>query len=334
MTGFWNPALAWIWRTLSALGAALISALPKKLQPFLPLVDDAQTIRVNHHNDLTSIETEPDAHLVSIEIGPDLVLSHNFALPLAAKGDAGNAVKLEAERILPLDTEEFHLTHRLGQPLGGDAVEVQMMAIRRRLADAIFNWAGQRHVIIKRIALASAGDLPAMSLSFSTITVRNLVRAAAVVSLVATAMYVATRLPNLYAARLEAAIDATDADIAASRRQTAQIAGLQRQMRAMETLASAIEERRRDAQLLDLMVQLTKASPDTVSLEELRIEGQRLALRGTAQSPEDWVVTLQRNPAFRDVSLSSVLGEDRDGNRRFEIRMDAVWPSERSEDED
>jgi Tfp pilus assembly protein PilN len=102
----------------------------------------------------------------------------------------------------------------------------------------------------------------------------------------------------------------------------------------MEDLAAAVSRERNSGDLVNLLHQLTLASPDDVSLDELRMDGRRLAIRGTARAPEAWVVELQNHPAFNDVTLLSVVGTERDSFRRFEVRMDYILSSEREEADD
>lgn len=329
MNGFWLPVVSWFSRFFTAWGNALIASVPERVGSALRLTAVPSRIFIDDLDKVREINPDNLSGLIDIEVCQDLVLAHIFSFPYAARGDVANAVNLEVERILPLEKQEFCIAHQIGGRVANDSIEVHVLAIRQSVFDVLLRWADSVGRVVHKISLRESHDGLPIVLPVRSVSVRNTMRHTFFIGLVAVHIFILGQIPAMYQDRLQGAVEQTDQKILASRQKTAAIANLQRQAQSMEGLAAAIEQERRSSRLLDVLVQLTKASPDEVYIRELRLDGRRLAVSGSARSPENWVVSLQQSEAFQDVTLTSVVGGGDDGTRQFELKMDAVWPFER-----
>lgn len=305
---------------------AIRQGLPPRVQPYLNIAPATHELSFAAAEDFDKQALEIPSSFVSAVLRNDLILANTMFLPTAASGEIRNAVSLEVERVMPLLSSEILVTHQLNRRLDG-GVEVSYFAIRRQTAEALFNWATRSGLVIQSVFLDLGGKR--VEMPFSSLKRRKALLYSAATACVVSLLYLLALLPDLYLARLETAITQTGNEIADLRRNTAKIAVLQRQVRSLRSLSDAIHDEKSQAQLLEMLVQLTEASPDTVAFDSLRLDGRRIFVRGNAHHPEEWVLQIQQNPVFANVELASVIGGDTTTARQFEVRLDIIWPSER-----
>ncbi|NVJ70803.1 MAG: PilN domain-containing protein [Alphaproteobacteria bacterium] len=329
MSGFWQPIFHFFQRLLSNWANFLLSGLPVGVRPYFRMIGDLEPVAIEGMSlESFSISSLQEKN-VALYLKSSVVLTHQFTVSREALRDIKNAVRLEVERALPITSSELIHAYRVNKVAESDLSKVTVFAVRRHLLDQLFIAAKQAGRTIEDVFLYAGGNDNHVRLPLDVIRRRKWLRGGVALVLLGAIVFIASIFPGVYMGRLQEAINDTDMAIVELRQKTAKIAGLQRQVRKMQNLAQAVYDQRHRAQILDLFVQLTDASPDTIVFEELRLDGSRLFIRGTALAPEEWVLSLQENPAFRNVTLESVLGIDKDQARRFEIRLDAVWPNDR-----
>ena len=332
MTGFWNPVSLFLRAFLLGWGNALLSGLPARLQPYFRISPPVCQRRVGCRDDLEELFSEfPEGHEAQITIAGELSLHYEFSIPITARHEVKNIVRLEAERVLPLDAELLTTSFQIERRAGSDVLAVHLVAIEKQLSDQIFTAATKHHVVLSKLSVEHEheGEVSKIPLSFAVFARQVAVRWGVVALLIITGMGILSQAPAIYGRRLEKAIVETDSKIRELRLQTETIASLQRRVRVMQSLAGAVENERRKSRYVDLIKQLTEASPDDVVLHELRIDENRLSIRGVANAPEEWVLALQNNDAFEEVTLNSIVGAGDGRGRRFDLRMGFVWPAER-----
>lgn len=320
-------------RWLAAWGKLLLSTMPESIRRFFHARDAAVEINVKSQGGWANeIDQQSDLHCAVFKIDQALVLSHGFPISAAAAKEIDSVVSLEAERIMPVEASELYLTHDQSSPQGSSELTVHIAAVRKNLVNSIIFWAKEKKVEIKAIELAVPGsDFAYIPLRLKDLMWRAFWRYSFIAASVIGILIFLSSLPSIYAERLQNETFAVEVAVRELRSRTQDIAGLQRQVTAMEGLSASVEAIEKQGQIVDLFVQLTDASPDDIVFNEVRLDGRRLFLVGEADAPEDWVFAVQKRKAFDAVQLSSVLSANDPSRKRFEVRMDAVWPSERAD---
>lgn len=333
MNGFLKKLALLLTQWLEAWGKLLLSTMPEGVRRIFHARDAAVEINVTSQGDWANkIGQQDDLHCAVFKIDQALVLSHSFPISAAAAKEIDSVVSLEAERIMPVDASELYVTHDQSSQLGSGELRVHIAAVRKSLVNSIIFWAKEKKVEINAIELAVSGsDFAYLPLRLKDMMWRSFWRHSFIVASVVGILIFLTSLPSIYVERLQNETFAVELAVRELRSRTQEIAGLQRQVTAMEGLSASVEAIEKQGQLVDLFVQLTDASPDDIVFNEVRLDGRRLFLVGEADAPEDWVFAVQKQDAFDAVQLSSVLIANDPSRKRFEVRMDAVWPSERAD---
>ena len=331
MTGFWNPFLEIIRSFLKAWRDALLSGLPVKAQQALRLVDLPSKIQVDDLSEVNQqiLAVAPDKEIAFI-LAEKLVLRHRIFVPEAASQDAKSVVHLEAERIMPLSMDQLTLSFKIIGTANAGLIAIDVIAIRKSTLDLLQTSARKLNRNVREIFVDECESWSKIVVAVPAVQRRKYIRATLIVASIAFLFYILSTVPQLYQNRILSEIKSVDLEIRESRRKTEAIAGLRRQVRAMQSLSNAVQTEQKKARIVDLLVQLTKASPDDIALDVFRVDGTRVFVSGSAAAPENWVIDLEKNPAFENVVLSSVRGGDEALGRRFEIRFDAVWPGDQT----
>jgi len=332
MTGFWNPIWAFVKSLFNIWAKALLAGFPQKMQHILQVVDEPKRIRVktlnNLEKEMLSVAVEDE---ICFELDETLILRHEMLVPVAAIGDARNVVRLEAERIMPLAASRLSICHKVADVFNRDLIPVEVVATRQVTIMALLDLSKKLGRNIHSITTSTDDKKPSIAFSVSNIMRRKLLRGALLVCSVLFILVTLSAVPQLYQSRLLGEIKKIDLRIQETRRQTDTIAGLQRQVRALKGISDAVQEEKDAANIIELLVLLTKASPDDIVLDIFRIDGQRVFVSGVADAPENWVIELEQNSAFENVVLSSVRGGEDSLSKRFEIRFDILWRTYREE---
>lgn len=327
MIGFWTPIWRWIELFLVGWGRALHEAAPPWLQRHLKASNNPTRIDLNSasgiecHGSLAGRD-------IDVVLTSDLVLCHTCWFPETVYQEVNKAIALEAERVMPVAADQLYIAHQITSKVSGAPLEVHLVAAQKRVVDQILQNGKKGGLTIRSVAAEFDGLVVPFSLKVTWSL--KLKRQMTLFAGVAIALFISLQIPKLYLNHLDTGITATDQAIQLARKNTVKIAGLQKRVDTLQGLSSAVSTVKKEGQALELLSVLTAMSPDEVSIEEMRLDGQRLYLGGRAVAPEDWVISLQQNAAFEDVRLTSVFGQTNEQIRRFEVHAKVLWPHERA----
>lgn len=324
MTGFWSP-LGTVFTTLStSMFGSVLEAAPAWLRKYLVLSEKPVTLEVSSPDEVDFAQARA-ASDVDILLHEKLFLVHEMEIPAEAKSEVSRVVAMEAERVMPLRTSCLHIAYSVSEGTKKGPLKATIIAVRRSMVSALLRKAVRHNIQIRSIA-APVGD-QAISLNVPELNQRRYKKAISVCMAFIMFFTIIGMAPSFYFDQLVEEVTATDAAIRVVKKNTSQIAGLQKQVQTLQQLSTTVQSAKENHRILSLFAELTEASPDSVVIDEFRMDGSRLYISGRASAPEEWVIQLQQNSMFDAVRLTSVLGQQ-DGSRRFEIHMQIVWTEE------
>ncbi|MCJ9430036.1 PilN domain-containing protein [Kordiimonas marina] len=329
MNGFWTPAIEGAANFFKAWGNALVTSAPQWLQPHLATSRAPLQVAISSLEDFGKQAERLQGHDLNIVLDPSLTLEHKFRISGAAAGEIKRVATLEAARVMPISIEKLVTSYRVTKDEETSDLSVCLVAARRTLVENITARAQKHQLSICSVGTQTSAG--AVTFRLPTLQRRKRIERTFLVTAIVSALFIASTAPSFYLSKLNQHVSETDQAIHKARTRTIKIAGLQQQVKSLQNLANAVQEVHNQSQVVDLLAALTKASPDDVVIDEFNLNGDRLRISGRANSPEDWVIKLQKDPAFADVRLTSVLGQSKGEKRRFEVHMTVQWPSERSQ---
>jgi len=328
MTGFWTPIFAFIARLFAGWGRGLIQGAPRWLQPHLLVEGETKTTILEEGQDIEAVFLgSSNQENWAVTIGRKSILLHEFQVSKQAVNDIKKIVFLEAARVMPVGLDRLSLSYKIVSSETSDTFAVFIVAMRQKFLNLIVA-AGMRHGnAVRTIGVELDDPVGFIKFPVREISIRLYTRRIGYAFAFATLLLLLSVSPQLYLTKLNGALSTIEAEIDAARLNTTKVAGLQNQLRDMQMFSEAVLERKQQGQVIQLLTSLTKASPDDVFLDEIRLEGRRLYLKGQAKSPEKWVINLQRLTFFEKVRLTSVQGGASNGHQRFDLQLHVVWSS-------
>ena len=326
MTGFWTPIFAFIARMFASWGHALFSGAPSWLKPHLQASRKTRIVTLEEDQNIGDVMRGNNADVDWIvSIGKKSVLFHEFNLPKQAAHDLKKIIRLEAARVMPIAVDRLSLAYKMVPSKNAESVTVFLFAMRRKFLDSIVASAKRFGSTIHSVGVDFKGETGFIKFPVRDIIYRQYLRRAGYLVASAFLFVMLAVLPQFYLSKLERALFKIESEINVARTSTTKIAGLQSQLKNTQLFSEAVQERKGQGKILQLLTSLTKESPDDVFLEEMRLDGRRLYLKGQAQSPEKWVLELQRLAYFEKVRLTSVQGGESDSVQRFDLQLNIVW---------
>jgi len=327
MNGFWMPFVAMVRRFFKAWIHALVMTIPERLRSYVLLTKPPIEILAS------DLEVDSRGRLllgnnISVVIDRPSRLHYRFNIPKCAGAELSRAVALEAERVLPLQSGKLTCAFQASsQDESSDYLQVDIVAVRKRLIADIFKKAKSNNSLIKSICVVADEPDHLIEVSLRSVKLGHYSSYAVTIALVCSVFILAAQIPALYVSRIEEEVAAIDQKIFETRTATRQVAVLQSQMREKRGLSEAIADVTRNNRLTHLLEKLAAVSPDDVVLESLRVEGNRLHISGTAVDPEEWAIQINNVPAFEEIGLMSVRNIDASDSQRFELRLNVIWDS-------
>lgn len=326
MNGFWMPFVAVVKRFFREWSHALVASLPERLRGHLLLARPALEVLTSDLEAVLREKSSLTGGNIAVVIEPSSRLHYRFTVPMCAGAELSRAVALEAERVLPLRSNKLIWAYRVLRPDALlDQLQVDMVAVRKRLIEDILKKVKFNNRLIKSIGAVVEDDDHLVEFSLSSIKVGRYSTVATLVVLLSLLFIFAAQFPAVYVSRINEELAAIDQKIIETRAATRQVAVLQSQMREKRGLSEAIADVSRNNRLTHLLETLAAVSPDDVVLESLRVEDNRLHISGTAVDPEDWSIQLNNVAAFEQIGLMSVRNIDSSDSQRFELRLEVVW---------
>lgn len=271
------------------------------------------------------------------------VFSRVVALPQGALGDAGRILALDLEQATPLRRRDVLIAHRI---IKDGTRLVGAMAPTASRSAAVSGRVMVEQLVVKRSTVAAA-SLPLMRAGLSPDRIDiddGGGRGAGIdflaeersspaperngwtVLLLATGAALIAASAGVAATRLEAAVEAAEAEAAAARVRFTRIEDGRR--RVDEATASAVavaDLKSREMPRAVLVDALTRLLPDTDYLTSMRIEGNTIELTGYAASTATLVPLIERSGVVRKASLTApATFDDRALRERFVLRAEIV----------
>lgn len=328
MIGFWTPIFAFIQRFFSAWGRAIRSELPEGWGDHLRLVTPPHILTIGPDDDLEALFAAcPADKEVLVRFDKGLMIRRSFQVSREGLREVSKVAALEAERLMPLKTDALNLTYELKDQIGEGPRQVDIVAARKSLIKDTLRMARKYGLELADVVASGGDEAKDSRFRIPPIQRRKILRVSVVCGLVALIFSTLISIPKVYKARLESEIAALDVEIREARKNTESLASLQRQMREMQSLNVAVDSVRMKGQVLELIRVLSELSPDTVWLEQFRLDGNRVILSGEAEAAEEWVIALEDQDMFENVVLSSIRAMNGQEKRKFEVRSEVIWSS-------
>lgn len=262
---------------------------------------------------------------MSLLLPDDQVIRQNLTLPVAAKGDLANVLRFEIERVTPFKVAEIYFSHLTapGTP-SEDRVAVDLLFAPRAAIDPVLARLDAAGLPVTIVDVADAQGTPMG---------RNLLAEAApakgsigqritgglVILALALAAVLGWTLLQMQNARIDdlqqalqrerrAVIEAQDANLPVSGKETARVAAYQRRTAAPMAVA-----------ILD---DLAKALPDGTWVESLSLQGSALEFSGTSSDATALIGLFERHARFEAPSFKTSITRTRDGTgERFVLGL-------------
>lgn len=325
MSGFWDPVFGWLIKWFTIWLDALKHPVPTYVRKQFSWLGAVRTVsardllqgHTNHQ--YTGLGTR-------VLIGHDDALHYRFTLPEGARSELARAARLESERVLPLTFSKLITSFSIKKELGPKpCYTVAVYAVKTKLISEIERSASEAGIRLISIAAFEGDSSNGVEFPISELKRNRRVLRIFGSILIGLLVVCVIKIPGSYVDRLKSEIERTDRAISNARNATRQVATLQSQMNEKKNLSSSIANIKRGQRITYLLEQLTKASPDTVFIETLRLDGSKLALLGLAYNPENWTLELEGVDGFGNVTLISVRDMSDGTQQRFELRMDVGW---------
>ena len=332
MNGISAKILGFMTDFLKAWGQALYANSPAWLKPHMRMYASVGKVEITAPvGDRLLGDNALSNGQLRVEISGDQVLAHKFYAPQAVRSEVRRMARLEAARTMPVDIGRLALSYHWEPAGDGEGMTVQVAAVRQSLLDRLVSEADRHGIELLQVVARPENSVSSgFEFAVPSIARRRLVRRVSIAAFAVTAAFIVDLMPTFYVDRLQQEIAQVDQKISIARRKTEKIAGLQTRLKAMQSLAAAVHTERASHQMIELLEQLTRHSPDNVIIEDLRLDGRNVTLRGRSDAPEDWTLALNQAEAFSNVTLRNVRQGEGDQRKQFELRLEAVWPYERA----
>ncbi len=274
---------------------------------------------------LEQIRERRGGHPLVIRLDEELALIKRLRLPALARDELDAAVGYQLASATPFPPERLYHGYRVLSREGG-ALEVELIAVPkdsvRPLLDALATGGLGAPA---RLAVAGRDDVDLLPRQRAVSGARwrrigwRLPALLLLLFLLGVLMVVPVVKKRAEVIRLNTELAVVKKRAAPLLKAKEKAMKLQRSLRE---LAAPAEQRFRELEIID---RLSALLPDSVWLIELRIDGDRIQLRGEARHAVDVLERLQNAPEFTDARfLSPVSKNRRSGRENFHIEIRAV----------
>jgi general secretion pathway protein L len=264
---------------------------------------------------------------VTVRLSDELGLRKVLDLPMAAKDDLDQMLRLEMDRLTPFRADEVYFAHRV---LSSDprtrrmAVELQL-APKRELERAL-ETARSFGITPPRVELAAGAE------GSSTLNLlpgepvhgareNRLRRALALVALLLAATAVAIPLQ-----RQRATVAKLQADVAAARAEAEESLAMRDRLEQLTRSAQFLAgDKSRQPLVVRVLDELTRLVPDQAYITQLDIHDKTVEVQGFAATASDLIALLEQSPLFKAPEFRSPVTQDRrSGAERFHVSAELV----------
>jgi general secretion pathway protein L len=259
--------------------------------------------------------------------------SRSVELPAAARGDFRQILNFDLERATPFRLQDVYTAHVVeGLAPGKGRLRLRQLVAKREPVDALIadvKAAGLDVAFVDCWRVTPADGLAMDFLQRSAdgnrlVTLPRALAALALLLLVAVA-YVTLSKYESALADVQARVAQVRAEAAGIRQQ------LDRSSMALEDLKRLQRQKMQQLPAIAILEEVSRLLPDTVWLNELRIEGDTLDIAGLAKSGATVLPLFQESSLFTDAALTAPVTLDpREDKERFSLRARIRQPVARS----
>jgi general secretion pathway protein L len=265
---------------------------------------------------------------VTVRLSGELGLRKILDLPLAARDDLEQMLRLEMDRLTPFRAEEVYFAHRV---LGSDAqsrrLSVELQLAPRREIERALEAAHGVGVVPATIELADRGADGGYPLNLlpgeagQRARDGRLNRALALLALALAVAAVAIPLQ-----RQRATVAELEADVAAARAQAEESIALRERLdRLTKSAQFLVADKTRQPMVVKVLDELTRLVPDQAYIIQLELHDGVVELHGYATTASDLIGLLEQSPLFRAPQFRSPVTQDpRSGTERFHVSVELI----------
>ena len=264
---------------------------------------------------------------LTVRLSDELGLRKILDLPLAAKEDLDQMLRLEMDRLTPFRADEVYFAHRV---LGSDArtrrLSVELQLAPKRELERALETARSFGIIPPRVELAAGAEggsalnlLPGEPVHGTR--ENRLRRVLTIVAVLLAATAVAIPLQ-----RQRAAVAKLQADVAAARTEAEESLAMRDRLEQLTRSAEFLEaDKRRQPMVVRVLDELTRLVPDQAYITQLDIHDQTVEVQGFAATASDLIALLEQSPLFKAPEFRSPVTQDRrSGAERFHVSAELV----------
>jgi len=244
-------------------------------------------------------------------------------LPTAARGDLGNLLHFELDRLTPFSPDEVCFAWRvLETGNSSDRMTVALEMAPKALVARATAMAANHGRSIDRVEIRGGGDLEPLNLLAGTAKPETGGRFRHLLPLLALGLLViAVWIPMN---RQQRVVDQLDQEISALKSSAEETLALREQLDAETTEAGfLVEAKNRHASMTGVLAELTTLIPDHSYIQNLQIEDGRVQLSGFTDKASDLLTILDRSAMFASPEFRSAVTRDpRVGKERFQIAVE------------
>jgi Tfp pilus assembly protein PilN len=317
-------------KLLQKIHDIFIGGLPSQLKNLItakPILHDIHITKENQEAVFSSysLTGKTSGKAIRFTIDTPLFLEYSFHVPATSKRDLNKLIIIEAERILPQSMEHFTIAWSMKENSEREKLEITIVAIKTNLLKSLEHQCQAASTM--PLSIEASPIIGGNNVKFPLPSTKRFqyIRTATLSILMLSFLYFLHAAPNHYLERLNVALQTIDEEIINTRKDTASLASLQNKIKTMQTRTSAIYQEKSQGSIAYILTLIAEHSPSDVTINELRLDGNRLFVSGYASSPEEWIISLAKQPHFENVSLSSVTESQERNKRNFEVRANVIW---------
>ena len=258
---------------------------------------------------------------IQIEIDPQLVMTRQVRLPLAAKRNLVDVLGYEMDRLSPFEADQvyYHFTPQAEQQTT-EWLAGQLTVVQKQRVDPWYRMLTELGLVIGQVTLVDERQ-PLMlkprqaGVSHSGRSTTMLLWAAVMLLSVMTA-------GGLVWQQRQIAIDLQH-KMQAAREQAAESMRLEEQLTARRKAIGMVSTQRQDyLAVSDILLELTRLIPDGSWLQRVNLNADSLIVSGVSDQASALIALLEASPMFASVRFKSpVVRDRRSGKEKFDLTM-------------
>lgn len=264
-------------------------------------------------------------HGVALRLCPTQGLRRLLDLPLAARDELGNLLRLEMDRLSPFSADQVQFAYRLvASDPTNRRIQVELQMAPKRVIDQALAVAQRFDVVPDSVELADAGADPEAVLNLlphqpgGTGRMSLLDRALVGVSALVVAAAIAATLHQQ-----RSATEGLDRQVVAAKGPAEESLALLERLNKIRAQVHFLTERKSKMSLaVEVLDELTRLVPDQAYVVQLTLRGNEIELHGFAQDAARVIRLLDRSALFRAPHFLAPITQDPgQGAERFHIAV-------------